>query len=294
VKVNGRGILVVAVVAASALAFAAAGCSRSEGGGAEPATAEGARAASDGRPVATSEVPGTEVPGTDPPPESTPGSAWVTGAPSASGPEKRLAAEAVPADAAGDGSVPADVPLAKMGRPLAESALVNAPGYVPPDDPEWESVVRGKREGAPPTDAVLEGGYPSADALAAAILDAVNAEDAERLDKMRVTFREFSEIMWPEFPDSRPVVNLPVTEAWGFVVRASLTGARRGVHDWSGKGLRFEGISYADGLMPYTNFSLYKGVRIHATTRGGEPVVVDFVGSFVERLGRWKVYTYKD
>lgn len=53
-------------------------------------------------------------------------------------------------------------------------------------------------------------------------------------------------------------------------------------------------MSYAIGVARYTNFNLYNGVRIEALTRSGEPVRLDFVDSFVERHGRWKVYIYKD
>jgi hypothetical protein len=188
---------------------------------------------------------------------------------------------------------PEPIPLAPMGSTKTQSALVNSPGYTPPDDPEWDAFLTGKRK-VGPVAMQLTGGFPSGEALAEAVLDAVNRDDVQALHAIRMTYEEFETILWPEFPQSRPITNIKAEHAWEFYMQTSLAGATRGVHEWTGRNLRLERVSYSIGLAPYTNFNLYRGAVIHALTGDGEHVQLTFAFTFLERNGRWKVYIYKD
>jgi len=180
------------------------------------------------------------------------------------------------------------------GRAIRPSPVEQAPGYYPPHDPEADAVLTGRRV-VDLTDLQLSGGASSATALAEAIVDCVSRDDFRRLREYLITFEEFRDILWREFPQSRPATNVPVEDAWDFLFRSSYTGARRMVDDWSGRDLRMTRLSFLQGLTRYTNFNLLLGVRIHARDETtGEEIVIKYADGFVERNGAWKVYTYRD
>lgn len=181
-----------------------------------------------------------------------------------------------------------------MGRALEPSAVANAPGYTPPDDEFAAEVLRGGRE-VEPMDYVLKGGTTSAEELAMLVVRAVNMKDVDALQALLITHKEFNELIWPEMPQSRPVTNIEADHAWGFHMRGASSGARRGVHDYESQTpLMVESIDFTIGRAPFTNFTLYRGARIHTRSKGGVPVPLDFAFTWIECNGRWKVYIYKD
>jgi hypothetical protein len=244
------------------------------------------------------EVPAPKMAEGRPAPPVRPPAADTTAAPSrAAGaapapvPPGRAAA---PADTGGtlvDGRWAA--PYWSPGRPARPSPLEKSPGYQKLDDPEAESTVTGRRK-VGPTDAQLHGGSASATELAELLLFCINREDYRGLRDLQITFEEFRDILWPEFPQSRPATHVSAEEAWGSVMRSSVTGARRALGEWSNQDLTFEGFSFQQGWTPYANFNLYLGVRIHARNAAGEQVEIKYVDGIVERNGQWKVYIYND
>jgi hypothetical protein len=188
---------------------------------------------------------------------------------------------------------PEDVPPAPMGETIGFSPVTQAKGYHPPDDPEADAVRTGRRV-AKKVDIPFTGGLSSPEALAQAILDALRAEDVQALGLIRVTEKEFSEIMYPEFPESRPICNSDAATAFFFLDRTCHSGSSLGMTTWGRQHLELLGIEYAGGRSVYTNFTLYHGVHIHALNERGQEVVLKFARTFAERNGVWKVYGYKD
>ena len=188
---------------------------------------------------------------------------------------------------------PEDVPLAPMGEEPGYSPLTRSPGYYPPNDPEADAVQRGRRI-APKVDLPFTGGEGSPEKLALAILEGVRNGDSDALQTLRVTQKEFSEIMWREFPQSRPICNSDAETAYFYLDRECHSGIGLGLSHWGGQDLRLLGVTYSIGRAPYTNFTLYRGVQIHVILPNGEEGVVKFVRTFAERNGIWKVYAYKD
>ena len=72
-----------------------------------------------------------------------------------------------------------------MGEGPVRSAFEGKPGYRPPDDPEANAVVVGRRE-APDVDLEFKGGASSSTELAHQILDALRDADRKALDDLRV------------------------------------------------------------------------------------------------------------
>ncbi len=139
----------------------------------------------------------------------------------------------LPADA-GQAQILSEIPLAPMGERPSRSAFVGSPGYVPPNDSEADAAVVGRRE-APRVDREFVGGASSAEELAGQILDALRMKDKKALGALRITADEFGEILWPEFPASRPITRLKAADAWFFLTRIASRGPTR---EWMSSGGR--------------------------------------------------------
>ena len=188
---------------------------------------------------------------------------------------------------------PEDVPLAPMGETIGYSPVTKSPGYVPANDPEADAVRTGRRQAAK-IDIPFTGSKSSPELLAEGILDALQARDIQGLLALGITSKEFADIMYPEFPESRPICNSDASTAFFFLDRTNHSGCNLGLSNWGGQDLQLQGIRYTVGRAPYTNFTLYRGVSIYVIRPNGEEGVIKFARTFAERNGTWKVYSYKD
>ncbi|MGH2571063.1 MAG: hypothetical protein ACRDGR_07550, partial [bacterium] len=184
-----------------------------------------------------------------------------------------------------------DIPRMDIGQPVREVLfdLTNLSGAAP--DPEADSVQRGRRL-VEPIEAELSGAYDTPEELAQVVLDGISIGDAGLLHDQRVTKREFAEIFWPEFPQSRPETNIQSHDAWMFHDAECHDGVKEALHRWGGTELRLQTIRWEKGIAQYANFNLYHGVVLEAVTDRGELVEVEIAPLFAERNGRWKVYMY--
>lgn len=212
---------------------------------------------------------------------------------------QRFASPAEPANPAHTSSAlalfPPDGPAAPSPsvEPPHRSPLERSPGYYPPNDPESLSVARGRRD-AKPVSMELGGGATSERGLVALLLAALGARDGSALQALRVTKPEFATIFWPEFPQSRPITNITLDDAWLMQIAQNASGANRALSGFGGKQLEFIRVDH-DPPVPYTNFTMCSNVRIVTRdTSTGEEDVLRFAPSFVERHGRFKVLVYKD
>jgi len=177
--------------------------------------------------------------------------------------------------------------------PRGRSPLESAPGYFPPDDPESASVITGRRE-AKAVDLPFSDGASTREDLAQMLLAGLNARDERALHALRVTREEFAVILWPEFPESRPITNIAVEDAWSMGIAQSVAGAGRAVGQNGGKDLVFLRVESAPPMV-YRNFVLYRDVSILVRDRAtGVEDRLHFAPSFVERKGRVKVLIFRD
>ncbi len=186
-----------------------------------------------------------------------------------------------------------EVPVILAGREMQRSALENAPGYYPPDDPEHESVERGYRI-VEERDIQLEGGMPTAEALADMILYCLEEEDARCLHDLRIHGVEFENNLWPEFPESRPATHIEAKHAWFYLHKTCWSGASDMLSEFGQQRLVFKKITCTEGLIRYTNFNMLSGVLIHAENEFGEEVIIKNAHTFCQAGDVWKVYMYKD
>jgi hypothetical protein len=190
------------------------------------------------------------------------------------------------------GAVKALVLLFLLAAPACASVLTNEPGYVPPVDPDSAAVRTGHRA-APLVSQRFTGGAKSLDALARAILAASASGDRAALAKMCVTKSEFANILWPEFPQSRPVTGATADDGWYFLKRRNEGGLGRLLGDWKETKLTFVKIEQGTNDR-YRNFRLHRGLTIVARTPEGETVRLDDLRTVAERKGVYKIYSMKD
>ena len=165
---------------------------------------------------------------------------------------------------------------------------------MPPSDPESASVRLGKRLGAPAVDADFEGGLGSLQAIGEAACHALQAQDADTLRALCVTEREFREILWREFPQSRPATGLTWQDGWTFLNARLQSGCQSAVGDFGRDTLQFVRFERTDTTAVFRNFRLHNGLVLVARAPGGEERRYAWLRSVAERRGRFKIYSVTD
>jgi hypothetical protein len=207
-------------------------------------------------------------------------------------PRSAQAEPSTSAPAAREGSVTKGrVPERGSGR--SPSPLNRSPGYYPPDDPESLSVITGRRD-APAVALELSGGALSLEDFARLLLAGLQARDERAIHALRVTRREFDLILWPEFPESRPITRITSQDAWDLSEPTSRTGVARSVGLYGGRQLSLVRVT-ASRREAFRNFTLHREVTIEARDAGdGSIARIRFASTVVERRGRFKGLIYKD
>ena len=176
---------------------------------------------------------------------------------------------------------------------VPRSPLESAPGYYPPDDPESLAAVTGRRAAAAALDVEFQGGAASLEDLARSLLAGIETKDERALHALRLARLEYETILWPEFPQSRPVTHIPFDEVWAFTTTQSLAGAGRAIGAYGGRPLTLLRVEARP--MSYRNFTLYRDVKIVVRDSRDERVVaLGFAPSVAERRGRFKALIFKD
>ncbi len=173
------------------------------------------------------------------------------------------------------------------------SVLTGEPGYVAPVDPDSGAVRTGRRAAGDVAQR-FKGGSPSLDALARTILLAAAKGDRKRLSGLCLTHDEFAAILWPEFPQGRPVTGATANDGWYFLERRNLGGVSRLLGDWQGRALTLVRIERAGPAERYRNFRLHRGLTIVAREAGGREVRIDDLRTVAERKGVYKIYSMRD
>ena len=160
-------------------------------------------------------------------------------------------------------------------------------------DPESVSVVLGRRTNAPLVSRPLRGGARSLEALGQAVCGALHASDADSLMRLCVTDEEFRDILWREFPQSRPVTGLQWEDGWRVLDVRLRSGTRAVSQELGGhvyEFLRFE----ADSIADYRNFRLHSRLTMVVRDDAGQVQRWNWLRAVVERKGRFKIYSTRD
>ncbi|NOT34794.1 MAG: hypothetical protein HOP12_11570 [Candidatus Eisenbacteria bacterium] len=169
----------------------------------------------------------------------------------------------------------------------------DSPGWYPNVDPESMSVVLGRRPGASLVRLRFVGGAPSLDALGRAVCRALHRSNRDSLRALCVSEQEFREILWREFPESRPATGLQWDDAWRVLNVRLAAGTSEAVRDFGGhfyEFVRFE----VDSTMTYRNFKLHSRLTLVARDDEGRTQRMTWLRAIAERKGSFKIYSTVD
>jgi hypothetical protein len=177
--------------------------------------------------------------------------------------------------------------------PAHHGSIRDEPGYVYVPDPESLSVVLGRRLNAPAVSARLRGGATSLAGLARRVCRALDINRADSLRTLCVTDTEFRDILWREFPQSRPATGLTWVDAWRILFARLNGGSVAAVNDWGDH--RYEFMSFQhDSIMPYRNFRMHNQLVMVVRDESGQVHRWNWLRSIVERKGVFKIYSMRD
>jgi hypothetical protein len=178
--------------------------------------------------------------------------------------------------------------------PPRRPSVRDSPGWYPSVDPESMSVVIGRRLNAPRVSTPFRGGARSLDDLGRRVCRALHHSAVDSLIMLCVTEGEFRDILWREFPQSRPATGLTWQDGWSSLYMRLQGGCQGAVTDFGGRYyefLRFEG---PDSTARYQNFKLHSRLRLVARDDTGEIQRFTWLRAVAERKGVFKIFSTND
>ena len=133
----------------------------------------------------------------------------------------------------------------------------------------------------------LENARSSKEAVARALLEAVEDRDTAAIRALVVTREEYEELIWPELPDRD---QMPFDFAWSLNRAGSRKGIAELVDRLGGAPLALESFHFDEDPEVYAGFTLHRGARVLA--RRGDTGAIGRVPSLdvlVEYGGGWKL-----
>ena len=198
------------------------------------------------------------------------------------------------------GALPALVGLLVAGAGAAPvpakrraPSIQDSPGWYPIVDPESASVLLGRRTNAPLVSKPFRGGAGSLDELGRTICRHLERSQRDSLMMLCIRDDEFRDILWREFPQSRPITGLTWEDAWTSLTQRLIAGCHGAVGEYGGRPLEFVRFE-VDLIARYRNFKLHMGLRLIARDDRGQATAMRWVRSVAERKGRFKIYSTDD
>lgn len=144
-----------------------------------------------------------------------------------------------------------------------------------------------------PATAVPAGWFASQEAIAGAMLEAVNQRDSQRLRDLSITEQEYRQIVWPN-------LKISTIESWkknyDFVwkqhAQRSLVCLSIMLERYGGKQFSLVTVKVREGAIPYRDFIHHKDVRLVVTDQNGKQHELNLFGSLIEYNGAYKVVSY--
>lgn len=201
-----------------------------------------------------------------------------------------LAALALGALAIGSGHAA----VAPPPRAAATTSTRHSPGWYPSVDPESASVRLGRRTNAPLVSTPFRGGATSLDDLGRTVCRLLAHDDRDSLRALCVTDTEFRDILWREFPQSRPATGLQWEDGWRALGMRLLSGTNDALGEFGGHYWQFLRFERTDTVAVYRNFRLHNGLVLVVRDEQGETRRWGWLRSVAERRGRFKIYSVRD
>jgi hypothetical protein len=175
----------------------------------------------------------------------------------------------------------------------ASTSTQNSPGWVPNTDPESASVRIGRRLNAPLVSVPFRGGSKSRDELGRTVCRLLHHSRRDSLLALCVVDAEFRDILWREFPQSRPATGLQWEDAWRVLDMRLRSGVSDAIGQYGGQHWQFVRFE-VDSVATYKNFRLHSGIAIVVRNESGEIERMSWLRAIAERKGRFKIYSVRD
>ena len=130
--------------------------------------------------------------------------------------------------------------------------------------------------------------------LGLAVVDALNNNDIEKLNRLRVQRKAYLDWIWPEFPASQPPSNFPGDFAWSNLNKKCNVGMKKWIARYGGQNLKFVAIRFDESTETYKGFQLLRGTVLVLKNAAGEKGELRMLGSVVEKDKRYKLLSYED
>lgn len=143
--------------------------------------------------------------------------------------------------------------------------------------------------GTPPT---LTNTFESDETAVRAVLDAVAANDAERLISLSLTKEEFETIVWPTLSVSRPEVGMPMDYVWQDTSSKSRAYLAKALDDYGGQRLNLAHVEFRGNTTEHEGYTVSRKTYLIVTDETGEQKTIRLFGSIIRQDGRSKIYSY--
>ena len=138
----------------------------------------------------------------------------------------------------------------------------------------------------------LDGIFASPDALAEAVLTALENGDTATLEALPLSELEFRTVVWPELPSSRPERGLPFDYVWGDLHQKSTNARRRLIDRHGGKHYELLAVEFAGDPTEYETYRVHRETMLTVRNESGEEDTLALFGSILERDGAFKLFSY--
>jgi len=139
---------------------------------------------------------------------------------------------------------------------------------------------------------LLSNTYPSPDALANAVIGAVELRDVAALRAMSLSEEEFREQIWPELPAARPERNLPFSYVWGDLRQKSDESLARTLANHGGRKYSLVSVRTAGEVTRYPSYTVFRETVLQVRDQTGTQIDLSLFGSAIQKDGGWKVFSY--
>jgi len=142
-------------------------------------------------------------------------------------------------------------------------------------------------------DSPLTNAYRTPEALAAAALEAIAAQDEDALQLLLITREEYETLVWPILPDSRGSTTFDFV--WSISSPRNRKARREVLEDFRGIPLEVVTVDPGDEIEAYDDFVLYKeAILTVRRTDTGEEGRMGFLDVLIEMDGGWKFMNFKE
>ena len=172
-------------------------------------------------------------------------------------------------------------------------SVKDSPGYIALVDPESTADVIGHRLNAPLVSVPFHGGARNLDELGHTIVRALHVNSVDSLRALCVDDVEFRNVLWREFPQSRPALGLNWQDAWVILEARLHAGCSHAIRDYGGHYYASVRLQ-ADSVLQCRNFTLYTQITLTAHDDEGHVQRMRWLRGVVARKGHFKIYSTED